>query len=58
MLVVNGGNALAHLEADLAEAEREIKRDHNHSADWWRARASGLAHAIEVIKAEVPGENC
>ena len=57
-LVTGDADVIAHLEADLAEAEREIKRDHNHSADWWRARASGLAHAIEVIKAEVPGENC
>ena len=47
-----GGDILAHLEAELAECQEDQKANKNGSADWWRARASGLAHAIDLLRRE------
>ena len=38
-----------HLEKDITECHRMITENTGHSADWWRARLSGLQHAVEVL---------
>ena len=48
-----GGDPIAHLEADLKETEYMAEHDINGSRDWHNARATGLRHALKVIRGEV-----
>lgn len=47
-----GGDILDHLEAECVETWADVQKNENNSADYWRARLSGLCHAVDLIRRE------
>ncbi len=52
MSLYTGGDILAHLEAEAVECQADVVKNVNLSADWHRARLSGLLHAVDLIRRE------
>ena len=50
MLTTTFADPWVHLQSDIEEARQAAKENKNNSADWWRARLSGLEHAVEVFR--------